>query len=79
MGGGGGGQKLNMRTLGGRCIGLVCSAQQLPRGVWGHAPPGIFLEFRPSEVISGAFSDHITCADKALEIQLAGIITCSKQ
>ena len=32
-----------LRTLGGGDIGLVSSAHQLPRGVWGHAPPGIFL------------------------------------
>ncbi len=48
-----GGKSWMLRTLGGGCIGLVCS--QLPRGVWGHAPPGIFFAFRPSEVISGAF------------------------
>ena len=65
-----------LRTLGGD-IGLVSSAHQLPRGVWGHAPQGFFWAFRPSEVISGAFSDHITCAEKALGIQLAGINTFS--
>jgi len=26
------------------------------RGVWGHAPPRKFLNFRPSEIASGAFS-----------------------
>ena len=25
------------------------------RGAWGHAPPGKFLIFRPSEITSGAF------------------------
>ena len=25
------------------------------RGVWGHAPPEKFLNFRPSEIASGAF------------------------
>ena len=24
------------------------------RGVWGHAPPGIFFDFRPSEIVSEA-------------------------
>ena len=42
-----GGQKLNVENFGGGGgggdIGLVSSAHQLPRGVWGHAPPGIFL------------------------------------
>ena len=26
------------------------------RGVWGHAPPGKFWSFRPSESFSSAFS-----------------------
>ena len=38
-----GGQKLNVENFGGGDIGLVSSAHQLPRGVWGHAPPVIFL------------------------------------
>ena len=38
-----GGQKLNVEKFGGGDMGLVSSAHQLSRGVWGHAPPGIFL------------------------------------
>ena len=53
FGGGGGGG-------GGAMYRVVVLCTLLPRGVWGHAPPGIFGAFRPSEVTSGAFSDHIT-------------------
>ncbi len=46
-----------VRTMGG--TGLVHSAPNyLERsGVWGLAPLGICWHFRPSEVISGAFSN----------------------
>ena len=30
------------------------------RGVWGHAPPGNFWNFRRSEIDSGAFGDTCT-------------------
>ena len=34
------------------------SMQSAPaRGVWGHAPPEFFLNFRPSELLSGVFNE----------------------
>ena len=31
---------------------------QARRGVWGHAPPGKFFQFRPCESASEAVGDH---------------------
>ena len=67
-----GGKHSMSKTLGGGggYIGLVCCAHQFPRGLWGHVPQESFGDFRPPEVISGAFHtvrmDHITGAAKAL-------------
>ena len=64
-----------LRTLGGRYrVGVLCTPTAYG-GSGGMPPQAFFWAFRPSEVISGAFSDHITCAEKALGIQLAGINT----
>ena len=35
----------------------MCAKSAVARGVWGHAPPGNFLNFRRSEIDSVAFWD----------------------
>ena len=56
-----GGQKLNVENFGGAIYGWCPLHTNCLGGSGGMPPQGFFGAFRPSEVISGAFSDHITC------------------
>ena len=54
-GGGGGGKTSNCELKGGKAVS-VCLKHTASRGVWGHAPPGIVLFFRCSEIATpGSF------------------------
>ena len=44
-------------VCGGVSEGTACDSAPF-RGIWEHAPPENFLNFRPSEIASGTFSDH---------------------
>jgi len=45
-----GGKSQMQPALKGQCVGLMCCAHQLARGIWGHAPKNFLLD---SEITPG--------------------------
>ena len=50
-------------------LGAVRAKRAATRGVWGHAPPRKFLNFRRSVIDSGAFWDTSSMARHAYKLQ----------